>query len=143
MLYLAAALTLAVAPAAFDDTARVAAGAAPSHTPAAQPLDGVVTNATVSLAGQAFYRHFCAYWHDKPLGDMFAIAVRERPSARRGSQVAVEYAGRVVFQGALPPSPGALRAVSQQAVEVSYESVVNAEVGRLLFRQDELAPDEI
>lgn len=141
MLFLTAALMLA-APAT-DAPAPLAASRAAQAAPAAPTLDGVVTNATVSLAGQAFYREFCAFWHDKPLGERFAIAVRERPSARRGNQVAIEYAGRVVFQGALPPAPAAVRAVSRQAVEAAYESVVNAEVQRLLFSQDELAPDEI
>ena len=147
MLLLAAVLTLGIAPAPGGDDARLRASLpvqrAPAQRSPAAGLEGVVTNGTTSLAGQAFYRHFCAHWHDKPLNEMFAIAIRERGSARRGSQVAVEFAGRVVFQGALPPTPGALRAVSQQAVEVSYESVVNAEVQRLLFSQDELAPDEI
>lgn len=147
MLLLTAVLTLGVVPAAADDDARLRASPPVQRSPAqrspAAGLEGVVTNGTTSLAGQAFYRHFCAHWYDKPLNEMFAIAIRERASARRGSQVAVEYAGRIVFQGALPPTPGAVRAVSQQAVEISYESVVNAEVQRLLFSQDELAPDEI
>ena len=136
MLLLTAALTLAAVPAPAGDEARAVAGVHRS-------LDGIVTNGTVTLAGQAFYRQFCLAWYDKPLNEMFAIAIRERTSARRGNQVVVEHAGRVLFQGALPPVAAGLRQVSQQAVEVSYEAVVNAEVQRLLFSQDELAPDEI
>ena len=106
-------------------------------------LAGVVTDGTLSAAGQEFYRGFCAYWHDKPNNEMYAIAVRERLSARRGNQIVIEYAGHVVFNGALPPARGQIRPLSEQAAEISYETVVNAEVQRLLFSDDELAPDEL
>lgn len=109
---------------------------------AADALQGIVANQTSTLAGHEFYKNFCALWHDKPMNGMFSIAIRERVSARRGNQVVVEYAGRVIFEGALPGSRADIKPVSQQAVEISYDSVVNSEVQRLLFRNDELAPDE-
>ena len=107
-----------------------------------EALDGVVLDQTVSLAGHAFYAEFCAFWHDKPLAEQFALAVRERPSSGRGSQVVVEYAGRVLFQGVLPGRAG-VRQLGRYAVDVAYETAVNAQVRRLLFVEDELAPDEI
>ena len=143
MFLLTAALALAAAPQTGDvlaPDAPLRPPSAPDRTPA---LAGVVTDATITAAGQEFYRNFCAYWLDKPLNDMYAIAVREHLSARRGNQVVVEYAGRVVFHGALPPGRGQIRPLSQQAVDISYETVVNAEVQRLLFSNDELAPDEL
>lgn len=106
-----------------------------------EPLDGVVLDQTVSAAGYAFYAAFCAFWHDKPLAEQFALAVRERASSRRGSQVVVEYAGRVLFQGALP-GRGDVLPLGRHAVDVAYETAVNAQVQRLLFVEDELAPDE-
>lgn len=72
--------------------------------------------------------------------DLYAIAVRERLSARRGNQIVIEFAGRVVFQGALPPGRGQIRPLSEHAAEVAYDTMVNAEVQRLLFIDDELAP---
>lgn len=137
-LALAAAAQAAATPAAAGMQARPAN--APDRTPA---LAGVVTDATLTAAGQEFYRNFCAYWLDKPLNDMYPIAVREQLSARRGNQIVIEFAGRVVFHGALPLARGQIRPLSQQAVEISYETVVNAEVQRLLFSDDELAPDEL
>ncbi|MEW6373702.1 MAG: CsgE family curli-type amyloid fiber assembly protein [Pseudomonadota bacterium] len=144
MFLLTATLALAAAAQTGEALAAAAAQARPAsisdRTPA---LAGVVTDGTITAAGQAFYRDFCAYWLDKPLNEMYAIAVREHLSARRGNKVVVEYAGRVVFQGALPPGRGQIRPLSQQAVDISYETVVNAEVQRLLFSDDELAPDEL
>lgn len=136
---------LAFAPAAQADGAPGAphAPARAQATPDGIALAGVVTDGTLSAAGQEFYRGFCAYWHDKPRNDTYAIAVREHLSARRGNQIVVEYAGRVVFHGTLPPARGQIRPLSEQAAEVAYETVVNAEVQRLLFSDDELAPDEL
>jgi curli production assembly/transport component CsgE len=108
-----------------------------------EPLAGVVADQTITVAGHEFYRNFCMFWHDKPMNELFAIAIRERLSARRGNQVVVEYAGRVVFQGALPPARADVRPISQQAVDIAYDTVANAEVQRLLFSHDELAPDEL
>lgn len=142
MFLFTAALALAAAPQAGAATPPSNAQARPVAAGEASALVGVVTDGTITAAGQEFYRHFCAYWHDKPLNDMVAIAVRERLSARRGNQIVVEYAGRVLFHGVLPPARGQIRPLSQQAVEISYETAVNAEVQRLLFSDDELAPDE-
>jgi curli production assembly/transport component CsgE len=103
---------------------------------------GSVTKDTVSVAGDEFYRKFCAFWHDKPQSERFAVAVREQPSARRGNQVVVEFAGHTVFQGALPARNGNLAALSEAAVEIAYAAVVNADVNRLLFREKDLGLDE-
>lgn len=145
MFFLSLALALALAATPHAGAAPVAPD--PRVQPAGPPdgvaLAGVVSDGTITAIGQEFYRSFCAYWHDKPRNDSYALAVRERLSARRGNQVVVEYAGRVVFQGALPPARGQVRPLGEQAADVAYESVVNAEVQRLLFSDDELAPDEL
>jgi curli production assembly/transport component CsgE len=139
---LAAAIVLAALSAA-GVTPQVDAAPLPQGRKAQEPLAGVVLDQTITVAGHEFYKSFCAFWHDKPMSDMFAIAVRERLSARRGNQVVVEYAGRVVFQGALPPARADVRPLSQQAAEMSYETAANSEFRGLLFSDDELAPDEL
>lgn len=143
MLTLAAALTLSAAPAPAPVSAGPVEAGIGLPARAVQSLEGVVTDGTISLAGRAFYTSFCAFWHDKPMNELFALAIREQLSARRGNQVVVEYAGRVIFRSALPPVGAPLAPLGEQAVEIAYETVVNAEVQRLLFTQDELAPDEL
>jgi hypothetical protein len=71
-----------------------------------EQFSGTVTDQTVTVAGQEFYKNFCASWHDQPLNELFALAIRELPSARRGNQILVDYAGRTIFQAALPPNAG-------------------------------------
>lgn len=104
---------------------------------------GVVVDQTVTVAGHDFYQEFVGMWREKDASSRYAIAVVERPSARWGSQVWVEYARRRVFQIVLPTARANLRGVAAEAVDAAYQNVVDAEVQRLLFRDEDLGPDEI
>jgi curli production assembly/transport component CsgE len=103
---------------------------------------GVVTNQTITVGGQEFYQNFIAAWRDKELSDRYTLSIHERPSARWGSQVWIEFAQRRVFQANLSPSRSALKAMSEQAVEIAYQNIVDADIQRLLFRDRDLAADE-
>jgi len=109
----------------------------------ADSLGGIVTNQTMTVGGQEFYSIFSALWHDKSVGDQYAIAIRERPSARRGTTVQVDYGNRTVFQAVLPTARGLIRAFSEQAVDISYERIVSIQVQNQLFQEQDLAPDEL
>jgi curli production assembly/transport component CsgE len=104
---------------------------------------GIVLNQTITVGGQEFYRQFTALWRDKPLAERYAISIHERPSARWGSQVWVEFAQRRMFQSALPSARSAIGALSERAAETAYQNVVDTDVQRLLFRNDDLGRDEI
>jgi curli production assembly/transport component CsgE len=119
------------------------AASAPSAADSDERFGAAVTNQTVTVTGQQFYTAFCAFWHDKPFSERFAIAVREHPSARSGTRVVVEFAGRAVFQGMLQRSNSNIRPISERAVEIAYDNVVNTDFQRLLLREQDLGPDEI
>lgn len=104
---------------------------------------GVVVNQTMTVAGYNFYQCFVTVWRDKDMSERYAISVHERPSARWGTQIWIEYAQKRVFQAALPTSIANIRALSEQAAEVAQQKVVDVEVDRLLFREAEFGPDEI
>jgi len=115
-----------------------------AQSQALQDLDaGVVVNQTLTMVGQDFYQFFVAAWRDKPLSERYSVSVHERPSARLGSQVWVEYANRRMFQTFLPPARARLRQAGEEAVEVVYQSIVEADVLNLLFRDPDLGPDEL
>lgn len=105
-------------------------------------LNGAVTDQTITVAGQEFYKNFCAFWHDQPLNEMFALAVRELPSARRGNQIVVDYAGRTIFQAVLPANRSNIRPLSERAAEVTHNHMSNVELARMLSRDPDLATDE-
>lgn len=104
---------------------------------------GMVTNQTVTVAGQDFYRYFVFEWHERGMDERFAIAIRERPSARWGTQISIEFAQRRIFQAQLPSSRAGIKALSEQAAEIAQQKVADAEVERLLFRDADIGPDEI
>jgi curli production assembly/transport component CsgE len=107
-----------------------------------EPYAGVVMNQTITVVGQDFYQNFMTAWRDKELSERYSLSIHERPSARSGSQVWIEFAQRRVFQANLPPSRSAVKAMSEQAVEIAYQNIVDAEVQRLVFKDDDLAADE-
>lgn len=104
---------------------------------------GVVVDQTITVAGREFYQHFASLWREKPMSERYAVSVHERPSARWGTQLWVEYAQRRVFQIFLPAVRANVKAASQEAVETAFQNVVDTEVQRLLFRDADLGMDEI
>ena len=104
---------------------------------------GVVVNQTLTMVGQDFYQHFVTAWRDKPLSERYTLSVHERPSARLGSQIWVEYANRRVFQTFLPPTRVRTKEAGLDAVEVAYQSIVDTDVANLFFRDPDLGPDEL
>jgi curli production assembly/transport component CsgE len=103
---------------------------------------GIVTNQAITVAGHEFSDYFIAAWRDKPDSERYAIAIRERPSARLGSQVRVEFAQRPVYQSRLPPSRAALKSLGEQAAELAYQAVQATEAQRVLVNDADLGADE-
>jgi curli production assembly/transport component CsgE len=128
----------------------VCANSMPSPAPEPAPLaatqggqvGGIVTDQTITPAGRDFYKIFATLWHDKPLNERFSITIRERPSARLGNWIRIDYGTRTVFHALLPPARGNIRAAGERAVDIAYENISAAEAERLLFRDDDLAGDE-
>ena len=103
---------------------------------------GIVTSQPVTVAGHEFCRYFIAEWLDKPGSDRYTIALRERPSARWGTQVWVEFGPRRVLQVQLPPARTELKALGENAAGSAYEAILDIERQRLFIRDADLAPDE-
>lgn len=125
----------------------VAAPAQPSPARTYKPRDpyvGVVTDATVTRIGHDFYNAFSAHWRDQANAEQFSLTVHERPSARWGSLVWVEYANNQLFRAFLSPARrDYVPVAAQEASRIAYQSVVDSEVQRQLFRDPDLAQDEL
>ena len=134
---LAAAVWLTAAPVAAETFPH------PAGQTGEAPYGGVVTNQTVTVAGQDFFQHFVAAWRERDLSERFSLSIHERPSARWGSQIWIEFAQRRIFQAALPSGRGAARSLADRAIEVAYQTIGDAEVERLLFRDADIGPDEM
>ena len=107
-----------------------------------EPAAGVVTVQTVTIAGHDFSQYFLAAWRDKEGSEHYTLSINERPSARLGSEVWIGFAQRRVFQTRLPPARAAIRALSENAAETVWQTVLETDAERKLFRDADLAPDE-
>ena len=103
---------------------------------------GVVVGQTVTVAGQDFYQYFVALWRDRPGNEKYSITLHERPSARLGNLVWIEYERLMLFQTILPFSRSQIRPISEQAVDVAWQRLMELEIERKLFNDADLAKDE-
>lgn len=103
---------------------------------------GIVTTQAITVGGREFSDYFIAAWRDKQDSERYTLAIHERPSARSGSQVWIEFAHRRVFQARLPAARAALKGHAEQAVEATYQAVLEADGQNRLITDADLAHDE-
>ncbi|MFC5480540.1 CsgE family curli-type amyloid fiber assembly protein [Massilia suwonensis] len=125
-------------------TLTVATTACPAAAEPATRADawGLVTCQAVTVAGHEFCDALGAEWRDKPGSERYTIAIRERPSARWGTQVWIDYAQRRVYQAQLPPARAGLKELGASAAESVYQAILEFERQRQFVRDADLAPDE-
>lgn len=107
------------------------------------PLGGIVVNRTVTVLGNDFYQYFAAYWREKDISSTFTISVHERPSARFGSEIWVQFRQKRMFHTFLPPARAATKEISAIAVDMVYRNIAESEVERILTRSPDLGPEEM
>lgn len=104
---------------------------------------GLVLNQMLTPVGQEFYQHFVAAWTARPQVDRYALQVQERPSARQGSQLLISAGHRQLLQTRLPARRDSLRAYANHVAEHLYTVLVEGDLQALLFRDPDLARDEL
>jgi curli production assembly/transport component CsgE len=107
------------------------------------PLAGVVINRTVTVQGKDFYQFFATLWRQKEAGSRFTISIHERPSARWGSEVWVQFGQKRMFHTFLPPARSATRKISALAVDIVEQNIADSEVERIMVHNPDLGPEEI
>lgn len=111
--------------------------------PSPELYAGVVLDQTVTVVGHDFYQYFAALWRDKETSERYAISVHERPSARLGSQLWIEYAQRRVFQIVLQATRANVKEIGREAADIAFQNVMDIEVQRLMSHDRDLAADEM
>lgn len=107
------------------------------------PLGGIVVNRTVTVLGNDFYQYFARSWRNMDGDQRYTISVHERPSARWGSEIWIQYRQQRVFHMFLSPARQAAKKISEQAAEIVYENVVNSDIQRLLVQSKDLGEEEL
>lgn len=124
------------------DTSANASASPATGNDAPGALGGIVVSRTVTVGAQEFNEGFLSVWRDLPGSEHYTLTIVERPSARWGSEVWIEYAQRRIFHTRLPTARAISRRTGEQAAENTYQAVLQAERQRKLIRDADLAPDE-
>lgn len=105
-------------------------------------LDGLVVNQTVTRFGQEFYVQFVKYWNEYQIVTPANLMVHERPSARWGSAIWIEYRGRNIFQRNVGANMRDLDSLAKAAAERVFMVILqernNFNGGSDAFEQDEI-----
>lgn len=105
-------------------------------------VGGLVVGQTVTLAGRAFYDSFSAAWRDLDEPGRFTVAISERPTARLGSQVFVDYGNRRVLQMFLPPNRTLIPALGADAAAQVFQAILDYQLAQF-FGDPDMGRDEL
>ncbi|WP_409278086.1 curli production assembly/transport protein CsgE [Pseudomonas defluvii] len=105
-------------------------------------MTGFIVDNTISHIGHDFYYSFAERLRATSRLD-FNLVVRERPSARWGSLVTVEYQQRVIYRRFLPPNTVELKDAAYEAADLVRAEVVQRKLQNLLQDTTDLERDEL
>ncbi|VVN98673.1 CsgE family curli-type amyloid fiber assembly protein [Pseudomonas fluorescens] len=105
-------------------------------------VGGIVTGQTITQAGRDFYDSFATTWRDKDEAGRFVVAIAERPNARWGSQVFVNYGNQRLFQVFLPPNRSLIPTIGSAAAIQVYQAILDYQLVQF-FGDPDLARDEL
>jgi curli production assembly/transport component CsgE len=103
---------------------------------------GFIVDDTISHIGHDFYYSFSERLRATSPMD-FNLVVRERPSARWGSLVTVEYQQRLVYRRFLPPNTVELKDQAYDAADWVRGQIVQRKLETLLQDTTDLERDEL
>ncbi|WP_446731615.1 curli production assembly/transport protein CsgE [Pseudomonas sp. OTU5201] len=103
---------------------------------------GFIVDYTISHIGHDFYRSFSERLRDTSKLD-FNLVVRERPDARWGSLIWVEYEQRVLYRQFLPPNTAELKPAAYAAADMVLEAIAQQKLQRLLQDTHDMERDEL
>ncbi|MDR6676700.1 curli production assembly/transport protein CsgE [Pseudomonas oryzihabitans] len=105
-------------------------------------IQGLLVDNTISRFGHEFYRQFADRLTDTTELD-FNLVVRERPSARWGSLVWVEYEQRLLYRQFIPPGNSDLKEAAYAAADHVREGITRQRLENLLQDNFDMEKDEL
>lgn len=105
-------------------------------------LLGFIVDDSISHIGHEFFYAFSERLRATSRLD-FNLVVRERPSARWGSLVTVEYQQRVIYRRFLPPNTVDLKEVAVEAADLVKMQIIRHKLEAQLQDTTDLERDEL
>ncbi|WDY60111.1 curli production assembly/transport protein CsgE [Pseudomonas sp. PSKL.D1] len=109
---------------------------------AEEEMMGFIVDNTISHIGHSFYNDFTDRLRATSRLD-FNLVVRERPDARWGSLVTVEYEREVLYRRFLPPNVTELKEEAVTAADSVKQQIIQRKLQRLLQDTTDLERDEL
>ena len=103
---------------------------------------GFIVDNTISHIGHDFYYYFADRLRATSRLD-FNLVVREKPDARWGSLVTVEYQQRLIYRRFLPPNTVELKEAAYEAADLVKQQIIQRKLQRLLQDTTDLERDEL
>lgn len=103
---------------------------------------GFIVDNCISHIGHDFYNAFSDRLRSTSRLD-FNLVVRERPSARWGSLIWVEYEQRVIYRRFLAPNTSQLEAIASEAADLVRAEIVQRKLQIQLQDNTDLGKDEL
>ncbi len=101
-----------------------------------------VIDQTLTSTGKAFYRSFYTGWQEQVLAKEVTVVVTERPSARWGNIILVEFDHQLLYQGVLSNTRRwNIEDIAQQAVPAATARLI--EIVLLSQYEQDLGKDEL
>ncbi len=104
-------------------------------------ISGFVLDQTITRLGHDFSAYLSQYRNANSLGD-YNLAVYERPSARWGNYIWVEYNRTRVFSLFMSPSRTNVQSIAEQAAQQIHNEILRQELLYRLNLDSDLAGDE-
>lgn len=114
----------------------------PARAGAEDEMMGFIVDNTISHIGHDFYNDFTDRLRATSRLD-FNLVVRERPDARWGSLVTVEYEREVLYRRFLPPNITQLKDEAVAAADLVKQQIIQRKLQRLLQDTTDLERDEL
>ena len=105
-------------------------------------LGGLIIDNTISRFGHDFHRYLSYQLQDSD-SLKADLVVRERPSARWGSLIWVEYGQTTVYRRFLQPNVAEIETIAEQAAQLILEEIERNKLRDLLQDTFDLERDEL
>lgn len=105
-------------------------------------LSGIILDRTLTFVGHDFHRHFSEYWRLNYPDNTDSLAIFERPSARWGSLIWVEYRSSEVARLFLQPSRSNVIDAAQSVAQQVQQTLLKRKIAEQFSDHFDLESDE-
>lgn len=102
-------------------------------------IDGLLVNDTKTKTGRDFYDLFYSGWEAPINAKNYSITISEKPFRLTSTMIVVSINDNVVYQGILQPREDLIEALSEEAISITHDYLLNYEEITKQLNGDDLA----